>query len=939
MLNKMNFFIVFCLIQITLNNNLLSQDKKDVFVIGFSQCTTDDLWRQTMDFEMQNELIYYPSIQLIIKDAKNSSEKQIRDIKALIEENIDLLIVSPNESEPLTEIVQEVFRKGIPVILIDRKITSSEYTSFLGGNNYEIGREAGKYAVEYLKGNGKIIEITGLQGSSPAKERQKGFLDEIKNHPGIRIIQSLSGDWKMETGRQLMEQIIESGLDFDLVYAHNDVMAIGASNVFNEKQLSKKVFFIGVDGSPGPNGGLQAVMDKVLDATLLYPTGGSFAISLAWKILQKEPFLKDNILNTLVIDSTNVKALKYQTDEIINLNERISLAKKNLDLQYEKYYSQQFWLISALVSLFLVILLAILLLRAFRNKLRDNSKLEQQKKEIIRQNSELMRISSELEDASRAKLVFFTNISHEFRTPLTLIIGPLENILENAKLTQEDQHQLKLMLRNAHRLLRLINQLMDLRKIDNDKMRLQAGLNDLVLFISEVKEAFNEMAAKKKIEFVFTSEMDEFLLYFDQDKLDKILFNLLSNAFKFTSASGFVGIHLRKTKHYFENELREAAEIEISDNGPGIPIQFHQQIFERFYQVDQQDGSIFPGTGIGLPLTKDFVRLHKGDITLNSKVGVGTSFFIYFQTGNSHLSENEIISNTQQNIILDKGVIKNHEIPELQQTYNPIQNSKVDYEDKPLILVVEDNPDVTSFIKSSLTDQYRIMTASNGAEAFEKMYIEEPGLIISDVMMPIMDGLVFTKKLKSDIRTSHIPIILLTARISYEQKLEGIETGADSYIPKPFNTKHLQVRVKQLLENRQRIRKYYQSDPLFLVSNELKISELDNNFLKKCAAIIESHLTENEFTVEQLSSEIGLSRVHVYRKIKHLTGFSVSEFVRNIKLKKATLLLLESGKNVAEVAYELGFSSPSYFSKCFKEQYNVSPSEYVQQKSGRGLSL
>ncbi len=939
MLNKINFFILFCLIQFTLNQNLLSQNKKDVFVIGFSQCTTDDLWRQTMDFEMQNELIYYPSMQLIIKDAKNSSEKQIRDIKALIEQNIDLLIVSPNESEPLTEIVQEVFRKGIPVILIDRKITSSEYTSFLGGNNYEIGREAGKYAVEYLKGNGKIIEITGLQGSSPAKERQKGFLDEIKKHPDISVIQSLSGDWKMETGRQLMDQVIERGLDFDLVYAHNDVMAIGASNVLKEKNSSKNVFFIGVDGSPGSNGGLQAVMDGVLGATLLYPTGGSVAISLAWKILQEEPFLKENILNTLVIDSTNVRALKYQTDEIINLNERISSAKKNLDLQYEKYYSQQFWLILALASLFLVILLAILLLRAFRNKLRDNAKLEQQKKEIIRQNDELIRISSELEDASKAKLVFFTNISHEFRTPLTLIIGPLENILENTKLTQEDQHQLKLMLRNAHRLLRLINQLMDLRKIDNDKMRLQAGLSDIVLFISEVKEAFNEMAAKKKIEFVFTSEMDEFPLYFDQDKLDKILFNLLSNAFKFTPASGFVGIHLRKTKHYFENELKEAAEIEISDNGPGIPIQFHQQIFERFYQVEQQDGSIFPGTGIGLPLTKDFVRLHKGDITLNSKVGVGTSFFIYFQTGNSHLSENEIISNTQQNIVLDKGVIKSHEIPELQQTYNPPKDSKVDYEDKPLILVVEDNPDVSSFIKSSLTDQYRIMTASNGAEAFEKMYIEEPGLIISDVMMPIMDGLVFTKKLKSDIRTSHIPIILLTARISYEQKLEGIETGADSYIPKPFNTKHLQVRVKQLLENRQRIRKYYQSDPLFLVSNELKISQLDNNFLKKCASIIESHLTENEFTVEQLSSEIGLSRVHVYRKIKHLTGLSVSEFVRNIKLKKATLLLLESGKNVAEVAYELGFSSPSYFSKCFKEQYNVSPTEYVQQKSGRGLSL
>ncbi|MFW5725140.1 MAG: response regulator, partial [Bacteroidota bacterium] len=262
------------------------------------------------------------------------------------------------------------------------------------------------------------------------------------------------------------------------------------------------------------------------------------------------------------------------------------------------------------------------------------------------------------------------------------------------------------------------------------------------------------------------------------------------------------------------------------------------------------------------------------------------------------------------------------------------KQKEINYEDKPLLLIVEDNPDVSKLIQSSLVEEYRIITASNGIEAFEKMYIEEPDLIISDVMMPEMDGLEFTRKLKSDIRTCHIPLILLTARTSYDHKLEGLETGADSYIPKPFNQKHLQVRVNQLIESRRNIRKYYQSDPVSVFTADNKLSQLDSNFLKKCNRIIEENLTQSDFSVEQLSTEVGLSRVHVYRKIKHLTGFSVSEFVRNIKLRKASVMLLESGRSVAEVAYDIGFSSPSYFSKCFKDLYKVTPSEYVQQKKG-----
>lgn len=885
-----------------------------------------------MELEMQNELLYYPQLKLIIKDAKNDSKKQVSDIRELLKEGIDILIVSPNEAEPLTSIVSEVYKKGIPVIVIDRRIETEDYTAFIGANNFLIGQEAGKYAARLLNGQGRILEICGLQGSSPARDRQKGFMDVITKFPDITISKSLSGEWETKGGEKVMNSVLDNGESFDLVFAHNDFMALGAYNEYIRKRGSKEAYFIGVDGLPGPNGGSQAVMDKKLDATLFYPTGGSLAISMSWQILNGKPVKKENELNTLVIDSTNVRALKYQTDEIINLHNRIVLSRQILEKQSKRFYSQQFWLIVAISSLFVVLLLGGLLFRAFRNKARANKMLEQQKLEIIHKNEELIRISSELEEATKAKLVFFTNISHEFRTPLTLILGPLENVLQSGDLTPEHRSQMEMMLRNAQRLLRLINQLMDLRKIDNEKMFLQAGQYDIVAFTRNIKEAFNVIAEQKNIDFILKSELEEQLVYFDRDKVDKILFNLLSNAFKFTSSSGTVEIFIRKVKFPDNNVENDAVEIEIKDNGPGISEKNLSRIFERFYQAIEQQGNVYPGTGIGLPLSKSFIELHRGEISVKSKPGSGTSFSVFFQLGREHLNDAEIITvdtqyeRTGKNIVDE--ITDNDDVEE-----SGAVRSNIDvYSEKPLLMIVEDNADVARFIKSCLTEDYRVMTASNGVEGFEKMYIEEPDLIICDVMMPEMDGLEFTRRLKTDIRTCHIPLILLTALSTHEQKIEGLETGADSYIGKPFNKKHLQVRVKQLIESRQKIRRHYQQDILSQFSSTSKISKLDQDFLKKCSAIIDKHITESEYGVEQLSVEVGLSRVHVYRKIKHLTGLSVSEFIRNLKLKKAVALLSDSGKSVAEIAYETGFSSPSYFSKCFKDLFNQTPSEYIQNK-------
>jgi signal transduction histidine kinase/DNA-binding response OmpR family regulator len=924
---------LFFLISVTCFSQAKNDRGKGKFLIGFSQCTTADAWRRSMDLEMQNELLYYPNLQLLIKDAENSSKNQVNDIRELLAAGIDLLIVSPNESEPLTGIVNEVYKKGIPVILIDRKIESGDYSAFIGGNSYQIGKEAGIYAVKLLKGKGRIIEISGLEGSSPAKERHKGFVEEISKAPGVSIARSLSGEWEVAVSEKVMKKYLELNEPFDLVFAHNDVMALGAYKAYIQKFRNKNAFFIGVDGLPGNACGIQAVMDRKLDATMLYPTGGSLAISLAWDLLNKKQVNKENILNTLVIDSTNVRALKYQTDEITNLHYRIVSSRKILDEQVKKYLSQRFWLISALSSLFLVIVLIVLLFRGFRNKAKANLKLEVQKLAITRQNEELRKISIELEEATKAKMVFFTNISHEFRTPLTLMIGPLENILSDRKLSVELRSQLQMMLRNATRLLRMINQLMDLRKIEDEKMKLCAGEYDIISFTREIKEAFDELATRKNISFTLNALQNEQLLYFDRDKVDKILFNLLSNAFKFTSESGSIDININKVQHVFNGTEKEAVEIEIRDNGIGIAEESLKRIFERFYQVEQDKGNIVAGTGIGLPLSKGFVELHHGDIVVKSKKGEGSTFAVYFQMGKSHFTEEEIGNKDKEFTRIDKQIFP--EISQDEANKESLNQTHIseDYENMPLLLIVEDETDVSKFIKSCLSDNYRIMTATNGVEAFEKIYIEQPDLIISDVMMPVMDGFEFTKKLKSDIRTCHIPLILLTALSSHEHKIEGLETGADSYIAKPFNKKHLQVRVERLIESRQQLRKHYQQDVITQFVKENKISQLDSSFLKKCNVIIEKHLTDNEYGVEQMSVEMSLSRVHVYRKIKHLTGLTVSEFIRNIKLKKAAVMLQESGKTISEVAYETGFSSPSYFSKCFKDLYNISPTEFVQNNT------
>lgn len=914
-----------------------AQEKK---LIGFSQCTMVDEWRETMVKQMNIELSIRPDIDMVMRDAAGNSQKQIEDIYELIKMDIDLLIVSPNESEPLTAIVSEVYNSGIPVIIVDRKINSDNYSVHIGADNYLVGMEAANHVVRLLNGKGRIFEISGLQGSSPAQERHNGFADVISKYPEIKIINSASGDWLWQKGKSIMLRQMEKDSDIDLVFAHNDFMARGAYLAAEERNRQNDFYIVGIDGLLGDNNGVQNVLDGKQNATVLYPTGGYQAIEIASKILNEEEYPKELELSTILIDSTNARIFKLQNQSIMDLQQKIQTARGILEAQIEKYNSQQTLLTLALVLLVLVGVLIILLFRSYRMIIKVNNDLLNKKVETEKQNQEikiqqrkLIEVNKELEFATQMKLKFFTNISHEFRTPLTLIIGPLENLIEDQSFAVKDQKRFRLMHRNAMRMLRLINQLMDFRKSESGKLKMRAENADINSFIHEVKSSFEEYARIKKYDFYFNEMPHPIWVYFDRDKMDKIMFNILSNAFKYTPPEGRISITLIEEDYVFDGVEQQGVQIEVKDSGRGMSKEHIHNIFERFYQIDKQkEDKIFPGTGIGLALTKSLVTLHKGVIEVESEKDKGTVVRIFLRKSKDHFKEEELIKEHTH---------KDHPtylIPEEELQYTPDLNLhtktssvKNKMDDKPRILVVEDNPDVRMYIESSLGDNYHILEAENGVGGLEMVQKENPDLIISDIMMPIMDGMEMTKRLKSDVKTCHIPIILLTALASMDKKIEGIEYGADSYIPKPFNSRHLEVRTRKLIENSQRIRSFYRENIDF-VPHEGDVSLMDKRFIEHIRDLLDKHLAESEMSVEFISGELGMSRVHLYRKLKHLTGMTATEFIKSYRLKKAVQILLESGKSISEVAYETGFSTPSYFTKCFKEHFKVSPSKYIQNQ-------
>ncbi len=896
----------------------LTSCKRDTprYVIGMSQCS-DDSWRHKMNDEILREAMFYEGVSVEIRSAHDDNRRQQEDIQYFIDKKVDLLIVTPNEAAPITPIVEEAFDKGIPVIVVDRKILSDKYTAFMGADNYEIGREVGKYLAAKLGGRGNIVELTGLSGSTPAMERHQGFMSAISRYPDIHLLARADAAWEREPGRIIMDSLLRIYPKIDAVYSHNDRIAPGAFEAAEKLGRAKDIVFVGIDALPGKGNGVELVLDSVLDATFIYPTNGDKVLEMAMNILEKKPFARETTMETAIVDPVNAPVMKLQTAHIAELDKKIETLNGRISGYLSRYANQQVVLYGSLLVLLLVAGLLLVAYKALRVKNRLNIELSKQKKQLeeqrdtlSEQRDQLIQLSHQLEEATHAKLVFFTNISHDFRTPLTLVADPVEQLLADKDLSG-DQHRLLLLVqRNVNILLRLVNQILDFRKYENGKMEYTPVAIDMLQCFENWNESFLAAARKKHIRFSFDSMPDtDYHTLADVEKLERIYFNLLSNAFKFTPENGKVTVRLSAQEKEGQNFFR----FTVANTGSLISAEHICSIFDRFYKIDMHHA----GSGIGLALVKAFVEMHGGTIQVESDERQGTMFTVELPVCScTSVADTLSLEVSEQ----DLPVEFSEDEEEQELGYDSSRMS---------VLIIDDNADIRSYVHGLLNAEYSVIEAANGSEGIRKAMKYVPDLIISDVMMPGMDGIECCRRLKSELQTCHIPVILLTACSLDEQRIQGYDGGADSYISKPFSSQLLLARIRNLIDSHQRLKQFF-GDRQTLAKED--ICDLDKDFVEKFKTIIEEKMSDSGLNVEDLGKDMGLSRVQLYRKIKSLTNYAPNELLRMARLKRAASLLASSELTVAEIAYEVGFTSPSYFTKCYKEQFGESPTEFLKRK-------
>ncbi|UCD38650.1 MAG: response regulator, partial [Fidelibacterota bacterium] len=556
-----------------------------------------------------------------------------------------------------------------------------------------------------------------------------------------------------------------------------------------------------------------------------------------------------------------------------------------------------------------VLAIAAAIYAAWRATLRRARTLDEMK---------LRRMEAEkLQEMDQLKSRFFANISHEFRTPLTLILGPIDKLLSRIE-DNESRQELSLMKKHARRVLDLVTQLLDLSRLEADRMKLQASRQNVITLLKGLVQSFASLADRQAITLTFSAESEDVQAYVDKDAMVKIMNNLLSNAFKFTESGGEISVNVATNR---ESDLSADGEVvvAISDTGCGIPVDRQDKIFDRFYQVDSSTTREGEGTGIGLALTRELVELHKGSIEVNSREAEGTTFTVRLPLGSAHLSALEIVEASE---LLEEVVPSDMTLADEEESKPPTTRKSL-----PLVLIVEDNADVRSYIRSYLDEEYRCYEATDGEHGLSQAIKHMPDLILSDIMMPQMDGVELCRRIKTDERTSHIPVILLTAKADMDSKLEGLETGADDYLAKPFEAAELQARIRNLIEQRRRLRKQFDRKTT-LRPKDITVTSLDERFLQRALDAVEMHISDAKFDVKEFSKAVGMSRTNLHYKLRALTGQSTSEFIRTQRMIRAAQLLRQNFGNVTEVAFEVGFSNPSYFTECFKKHFGQPPSRY-----------
>lgn len=873
---KQWLYVVF----LTLVFSACSDNNVKKYVIGVSQCS-EDIWRDKLNNELVMSTYQHDNVTLKFASANDNDRLQKQQIEQFIKEGVNLLIVSPNQIHTISSVIDKAYDAGIPVILFDRKTDSKKYTAFIGADNYEAGHEIGYFIGQQLEGKGNIAEICGLQASSPAIERNRGFMDALKNYPDIKVVARGYGDWIKESGVTAMDSIlVQSKESFQYVFAQNDRMALGALQSIKKHKV-KGIKIVGIDALPVPGGGMENVRDGNLEASYIYPTRGDSVMQLALNILEKKPYKRDNYLKGALVTKANANVLLMQNEEMNKQTARLNALHGKVDTYLVQYNHQKMYIVLFSIILLLLIGIMVYIYRTILMKRRIE------------------------EEANKAKLQFFTNISHELRTPLTLIADPVNYIIHDDNLNSQQRSMLQIVQRNVLVLTQLVSEILDFRKVQNGKMELRLSDFNLAESMKQWIMLFSASAQKKHIA-ISMDAPDTIMLRADQDKIERICYNLLSNALKYTSEGGEITLTAK--------EEGGRVMISVADNGCGISSDELPYIFDRFYQAKNAGR----GTGIGLAIVKAFTELHHGEVSATSIEGKGSTFTIHIPVRQKGEVTNQPTEKIEQLVEPSSAEEVPNQARHIDELIQPYQT------DKPEVLIIDDNIDIRTYLRSVLSEKYNVSEAADGKAGLELARKIVPDIVLSDIMMPVMDGLAFCQQLKTDKAISHIPVILLTARSLDEQRAEGYEHGADAYLSKPFSLRLLLSRIDNLIESRKKLNQTWskgvEDDEIGNISNEI-----DKSFLKQLRKIIQENLANSDLSVEQIGDEIGLSRVQLYRKVKALTGYSPVEIVRKARLTRARHLLQTTERTVSEVAYAVGFSTPSYFSKCYKDEFGENP--------------
>ena len=882
------------------------------FVVGVSQCS-EDTWRDKLNEELRIAATYY-DVDLQIKSANDDVRLQTEQIDRFVEQGVDLLVVAPGQVT-ISPAIDKAYEKGIPVIIFDRRTRSNKYTAYIGADNHDIGASMAEFMANANTEGTEVVELCGLSSSSPAIERDAGFDSVAACRPNISIVKKVYADWTEQGAYRVMDSLLSTPYPaFNCLFAHNDRMAMGARRAVVKHGIDPKTIkFCGIDAMPQQGGGMHLVSEGKLFASSIYPTRGDEVMRLAMKILTHKPYDRENRLSSALVTEANARVLLMQNDETTRQQGHLSELRNRVDKTVSDFKTQRIYLLIMLSALLLLGIAYVYVVSANRAKARLNRQLA----DSVEQQRQM---TKHIEELTHTQLQFFTNISHELRTPLTLIAGPTEQLLEDKTVQGTHRRLLQMVERNTKILIQLVSEILDFRKVQNNKAVLKLNRFNLAETLRLWADDFGAVTSRKGITVKVDAPADaaDTTVIADRDKLARVFFNLMSNAVKYTPQDGTITITLRHNDGSFFFTMNNDSVKTISKDD--LP-----HIFERFYQ---SKGSI-GGTGIGLALVKANVDLHHGSISATSSQEEGTTFSITLpdtQEGYDPDADND--DSKDNSTKAEQGYVDDSYAPvnvEAAEKAERITNAEDFDADRPLVLIIDDNNGMRAYLRSILQDHYNVSEAVDGQQGLERARREVPKLVVCDVMMPVMDGLEFTRRLKADTATSHIPVILLTARSLSEQREEGYGTGADSYLTKPFTGSLLLARIDNLIHSRTLLRSLFSGNSKEEEKEEEMLGAQDQTFVTRLREVIRDNMGDSDFSVERIGEEIGLSRVQLYRKVKALTGQTPVELLRKARLERGRRLIEKTEKSVSEIAYEVGFTSPSYFNKCFKDEFGISP--------------